>query len=88
MNLGTYLEVGSIVLCDIWGVTLTQHLNFLLDVLNFILSLFQINNLYCNNLKQTEKVKLNEISSLKSLIRNGSSVYAKESCHICHWCLS
>lgn len=40
-----YLKVRSEVFCDKWWITLTENLNLLLDVLNFILGLFQVDDL-------------------------------------------
>lgn len=40
INPSLTFKIGPIVLGDVWGVTLRQHHNFLLDVLDLILSLF------------------------------------------------
>lgn len=44
-----YLQIGSIIFGYIWTVTLTQHCDFLLNVLYLIFSFFQINDLYGNH---------------------------------------
>lgn len=44
-----YLQIGSIVFGYIWAVALTQHCDLLLNVLYFIFSFFQINDLYGNH---------------------------------------
>lgn len=44
-----YLQVGSVIFGYIWAVTLTQHCDFLLNVLYLIFSFFQINDFYGNH---------------------------------------
>lgn len=44
-----YLQIGSIIFGYIWTVALTQHCDFLLNVLYFIFSFFQINDFYGNH---------------------------------------
>jgi len=46
----TYLEIRSIILGDVWTVTLRQNHNLLLYVLDFIFRLFKIDNLDGDNL--------------------------------------
>lgn len=44
-----YLQIRSIVFGYVWTVTLTQHCDFLLNVLYLIFSFFQINDFYGNH---------------------------------------
>ena len=46
----SYLQVGAIVPGDVGTITLAEHRNLLLNVLNFILSLLQIDDLDSNHL--------------------------------------
>ena len=46
----TDLEVGSKVACDMRRVTLGEHSDLLLDVLNLIICFLQINDLDCHHL--------------------------------------
>jgi len=46
----THLEIRSIILGDVWTVTLRQNHNLLLYILDFIFRLFKIDNLDGNNL--------------------------------------
>lgn len=45
-----YLEVGAVVLCDVGAVTLAEHGDLLLDVLDLILSLLQVYGLDGNHI--------------------------------------
>lgn len=49
-SVDSHLEIGSIVLGDIWTVALRQHHDLLLDVLDLILSLLKINDFNSNHL--------------------------------------
>lgn len=44
-----YLQIGSIIFGYVWTVTLTQHCDFLLNVLYLVFSFFQINDFYGNH---------------------------------------
>lgn len=44
----SYLQVGAIVPGDVGTIALAEHRNLLLNVLNFILSLLQVNDLDSN----------------------------------------
>lgn len=41
----SYLEVGSIVLGDVWTVALAEHCDLLLDVFDLVLGLLQVDGL-------------------------------------------
>lgn len=46
---GTHLQIRAIVFSDEGAVTLAEDCNLLLDVLHFIFSLLQVNDLYSND---------------------------------------